>query len=235
LTKYLAGEGVLVADLSAILISHEHRDHCVGAEDIASEHGIPLCANEEVLRACRLTHLSCVDPVRIGQTRRFGDVEVTTFPLEHDAAGHVGFFIRSQGRTLTVATDTGRPNGDLKDAVSQSDLVVIEANHDLQMLQNGPYPFHLRRRVGGPRGHLSNAQTGAIILKSVKRADVNVWLAHLSRENNTPGVALRTVKGMLQREGMSVDVQVAQRDRPSLRWTGAPRPSQLSLFLDEAV
>jgi phosphoribosyl 1,2-cyclic phosphodiesterase len=234
LTKYLAAEGISASDLSAVLISHEHRDHCVGAEEIASEHGVPLYANEQVLRACGLAHLACVDVMPVAQTKSFGDIEVTSFPLEHDAVRHVGFFVRSQGRTLTIATDTGRATADLREAVSESDLVVIEANHDLEMLQRGPYPYHLRRRVGGPRGHLSNLQAGSIIVKNVKRTDVHVWLAHLSKENNTPVLALRTVKRMLQGEGMTLNVEVALRDRPSLRWTGVPKPQQLSLFQNEA-
>jgi phosphoribosyl 1,2-cyclic phosphodiesterase len=233
LSKYLASEGIAASDLSAVLVSHEHRDHCVGAEELASEHGTPVIANEQVLRACGLAHLACVDAMPVGQTRRFGDIEVTSFPLEHDAIRHVGFFVRSQGRTLTIATDTGKATGDLRDAVSESDLVVIEANHDLHMLQTGPYPYHLRRRVGGPRGHLSNLQAGGIIVKHVKRPDVRVWLAHLSKENNTPLLALRTVRRVLQGEGMTLNVEVAQRDRPSLRWTGAPRPRQLSLWQHE--
>jgi phosphoribosyl 1,2-cyclic phosphodiesterase len=231
LEKYLASEGIRPADLSAVLISHEHRDHCLSAPDLANEYRVPIWANADVLRAIGLHEDPQSRLIDINQPVLFGDVQVTCFPVQHDSVCPVGFLVRICGRTLAIATDLGNPTRSVTDAVEESDLVVLEANHDTEMLHNGRYPYHLRRRVAGPEGHLSNAQAAAILAQHVRNEETEVWLAHLSRENNTPGLAMMTVRNHLRSHGLqSLTIGVAQRDRPSLRWTGSPRPRQLSLF-----
>jgi phosphoribosyl 1,2-cyclic phosphodiesterase len=161
----------------------------------------------------------------------FGDVEVTSFPVSHDAVRPVGFLIRTGERTVTIATDLGEATPELLEAVAASDLVVLEANHDVDMLRHGRYPYHLRRRVASRTGHLSNTQAAAILEQHLKGEETEVWLAHLSKENNLPKVALKTVQQALRATGLgAAQAQVALRDRPSVRWTGMPRPRQLSLF-----
>lgn len=231
LQRYLHAEGIKAGDLSGIFISHEHRDHCVAARDLAVAHDSPVWANDAVLRACGFHDMPGAQVLDVGIPTLFGDVEVTTFPVEHDAVCPVGFLIRVEGRTIAIATDLGHVSPEVAGAVELADLVVIEANHDLQMLQEGRYPHHLRKRVAGPRGHLSNSQAAGILASNIKRDGVEVWLAHLSKENNTQALALRTVKGTLKSAGLgTLAVDVAQRDKPSRRWTGYGRPRQLSLF-----
>jgi phosphoribosyl 1,2-cyclic phosphodiesterase len=235
LRKHLAAEGITLDTLTAVLISHEHRDHCAAVLDLADQFNVPILANEEVLRACGLLGRSQAQPIDVGRPILIGDVEVTSFPVSHDAVRPVGFFAQTQGKAVTLATDTGKPTPEMLEAVGASDLVVLEANHDVDMLQNGRYPHHLRRRVAGPTGHLSNSQAAAILAKVLKSADVDVWLAHLSKENNTSALALQTVRRTLKSIGLRPRVDVVQRDRPSLRWTGVPRPQQLSLFGVEGI
>jgi phosphoribosyl 1,2-cyclic phosphodiesterase len=235
LQKHLAAEGIALEEVSAVLLSHEHRDHCVAAVDIAKKYGIPIVANAEVLHACGLTGLREAETMEVDRPTLFGDVEVTSFPISHDAVRPVGFFACTQGRSIAIATDTGNATPQMLDAIAASDLIVVEANHDVEMLQSGRYPQHLRRRVAGPTGHLSNHQTAGILARCVQRPDVEVWLAHLSKENNTQALALKTVRRTLKAIGLALSVDVAQRDRPSLRWTGLARPQQLSLFGAEAV
>jgi phosphoribosyl 1,2-cyclic phosphodiesterase len=231
LEKYLGGEGVSPGALSAVLVSHEHRDHCLAASDLAAEHGVPVCANAEVLKAMGLQGHPHAQVLPVGGSTMFGDVEVTSFPVQHDSVCPVGFLVKTSGRTIAIATDLGHPTGEVAEAVSVADLIVLEANHDTDMLQNGRYPHHLRRRVAGPRGHLSNTQAAGILLKNVRSDDVEVWLAHLSKENNSPTLAMKTVRSYLKSGGLGgLPVAVAQRDKPSLRWTGQARPRQLSLF-----
>lgn len=234
LERFLEGEGLTPDRLTGVLISHEHRDHCVAAEDLARRHGVPVWANEEVLGATGLRGLPSAAVLEVGRPMLFGDVEVTSFPVSHDAVRPVGFMARTQERTLVVATDLGKPTPEVTEAVSLGDLVVIEANHDPEMLWNGSYPMYLRRRVAGPTGHLANEQTADILVKNVRHERVDVWLAHLSKNNNSASVALRTVRGVLKTMGLSgLHVDVARRDRPSLAWNGMPRPAQLSLFSSE--
>jgi phosphoribosyl 1,2-cyclic phosphodiesterase len=234
LERHLAAEGVAAADLSAVLISHEHRDHCQSAGDLTARFRTPIYANEKVLRATGLhseRHAAILD---VGVPQRFGDVEVTTFTVSHDAVCPVGFFVRIGERSIVIATDLGNATPDVVEAVERADLVVLEANHDPEMLAQGRYPYHLRKRVSGPTGHLSNSQAASILVKHVKHEGVDVWLAHLSKENNTPALATRTVRRALAAVGLgAVGVGVAQRDKPSLRWSGIPRPRQLSLFSGE--
>jgi phosphoribosyl 1,2-cyclic phosphodiesterase len=235
LRTHLAAEGIDPSAITALLISHEHRDHCAGAQDLATKYRIPVCANSEVLQAAGLSGLPSAEVMDVGKPMKFGDVEVTSFPVPHDAVRPVGFVARVQERTITIATDLGSVTDEVIEAVEQADLLVLEANHDTEMLQRGRYPYHLRRRVAGPSGHLSNTQTANALVRHLSRHDVDVWLAHLSKENNTPALALRTVQRALKARGWdSVTVGVAQRDRPSLRWDGIGRPRQLSLFAEGA-
>jgi phosphoribosyl 1,2-cyclic phosphodiesterase len=235
LRKHLAAEGIALESLSAVLISHEHRDHCIAVSDLIDGYDIPIVANEDVLRACGALGSRSAQPLDAGRPLLIGDVEIRSFPISHDAVRPVGFFAQTQHRSLVVATDTGQPTPEMLEAVAAADLIVLEANHDLDMLQNGRYPRQLRRRVAGPTGHLSNTQAAGILATMLKRPDVEVWLAHLSKENNTPALALQTVRRTLKTIGLSPRVDVVQRDRPSLRWTGMPRPQQLPLFALEGA
>lgn len=231
LLGYLAAEGVHPESLTGIFISHEHRDHCASARDLAASHGATVCANVDVLRALGLHEFPRAHILELQQPILFGDVEVRCFPVQHDAVSPVGFLIQVAGRAIAIATDLGEATPAVTAAVKCADLVVLEANHDPDLLHNGRYPRHLQRRVAGPTGHLSNGQAGALLADSLKDSETEIWLAHLSKANNTPALALKTVRNGL-RNGLldSPTVGVALRDRPSLRWTGARRPRQLSLF-----
>lgn len=236
LVRYLQHEDLEPQTLSALLISHEHRDHCTSAHDLAHQFRVPVCANSEVLTAIGLADAPRTRLLDTGRPALFGDVEVTPFAVSHDAVRPVGFMIRAQGRTIVIATDLGEVTPEVSEAVRQADLAVIEANHDLEMLHNGRYPYHLRRRVAGPTGHLSNSQAASLVVNHAKGHATDIWLAHLSKENNTPALAARTVRRCLKEAGMGgMYVDVALRDRPSLRWTGVPRPRQLGLFEDGAL
>jgi phosphoribosyl 1,2-cyclic phosphodiesterase len=231
LRKYLAGAGLQPEELSAVFVSHEHRDHCLAARDLAVDCGTAIYSNSHVLKAIGVHDLPASRVVEPGERVLIGDVEVGTFRVQHDAVCPVGFLIQVGDRTISLATDLGDTTHEVQEAVSRADLVILEANHDYDMLRNGRYPYHLRRRVSSSTGHLSNSQAAKILAESVKDEGADVWLAHLSKENNTPALALQTVRQRLKgcrRTPISVDV--LRRDRPSLRWTGARRPEQLSLF-----
>lgn len=231
LEKLLVAEGVAPESLGGILISHEHRDHLGSAAELAERYHTPIWANDEVLRAAGLAGLPSAAVLEVGRPMLLGDVEVTSFPVSHDAVRPVGFVARAAGRVITVATDLGKPDGHLHDAVAAADLIVLESNHDPEMLHSGRYPPHLRRRVAGPTGHLANHQAAEVLARHVKSDGVDVWLAHLSRNNNTQTLALRTVGGILRATGLNrLKVAVARRDRPSLIWTGQEQPRQLGLF-----
>lgn len=236
LANYLRSEDLAPEHISAVILSHEHHDHCIAAPDLAVKYNVPVWANLEVLRATGLHSAPCARILPVGSPVVVGGVEITAFPVRHDAVNPVGFTLRAHNRTVTIATDLGTVDDTVCEAVARADLVVIEANHDLDMLHRGRYPYHLRARVSGPLGHLSNVQAARMLAHSLRGEQVEVWLAHLSRENNSASLASRTVRGVLHASGLgNVPIAIAQRDKPSLRWDGLPKPRQLSLFSAEAA
>jgi phosphoribosyl 1,2-cyclic phosphodiesterase len=231
LRRYLGEAGLTPEDLTAVFVSHEHRDHCLSARDLALDCGAPVYSNSHVLRAIGLQGTPKSRVVEPGDAALIGDVEIGTFRVQHDAVCPVGFLVHVAGRTISLATDLGEVTDGVQEAVNRADLVILEANHDYAMLHNGRYPYHLRRRVSSSTGHLSNSQAAQILAESVRPDAAEVWLAHLSKENNTPTLALQTVRQQLKSaRRVSVTVDVLRRDRPSLRWTGMVRPRQLSLL-----
>jgi len=227
----LRRDDVAVGQLSAVLLSHEHRDHALSARDLALLHDVPVWSNEAVLRAAGVHDLTQSAILPVGVPTLFGDVEVTTFHVSHDASCPVGFLVKTDCKVIVIATDLGCESEDLCTLIQGGDLVVLEANHDTQLLRQSRYPAHLQRRVSGPTGHLSNVQSASILSRHIRNENASVWLAHLSRENNTPALALRTVQRALRHAGLAhVAIDIALRDKPSMRWDTEPRPVQMSLF-----
>jgi phosphoribosyl 1,2-cyclic phosphodiesterase len=231
LRRYLGGEGLQAGDLSAILLSHEHGDHAMGVDELIGVESVPVWTAEGTAMAMGLGDNPNTHRLQEDGSQSFADVEVRTFPVPHDAARPVGFLIRVDGRVIVIATDLGRATRAVAAAIAEANLVVLESNHDAHMLRSGPYPFGLRQRVAGPYGHLSNHQAGALLAASLRERRAEVWLAHLSRENNTRRLAVDTVRAAMKATGLrSVHLNVAGRDRPSLRWNGEGPPRQLGLF-----
>jgi phosphoribosyl 1,2-cyclic phosphodiesterase len=227
LERFLRLRGVDAASLSALFLSHEHTDHIRGAGALARRHGIPVVANEATFRAAAewLGPLPERVVLPTGGECSAGPIRVRVFPVSHDAAEPVGFWIAAGGAHVCICTDLGEPTPAVREPLAGSDLLVLEANHDLTMLWDGPYPPALKRRVAGPRGHLANATTAQLLLDlGADGRARTVWLAHLSATNNTPDCAHAAVRGPLERAAYAhLRLEVAQRDRPSVTWE-APAP-----------
>lgn len=234
LLKALAAERVDAHKLAAAFVSHEHRDHVQAAETLAVSYRVPIMANEHVLKASGLRERPEAYVVEVGKPTIVGDVEVQTFPVPHDSVSPVGFRLRNGGKTICIATDLGDDCPELGGHIGDADLVILEANHDPAMVLNGLYPRHLQRRIMSSTGHLSNGQAAAILMRYVRRNGVDVWLAHLSQNNNTPKLAQSTVSRLLRGAGLDrLRVDVVARSKPSLIWPPPPKPTQLSLFGEE--
>ena len=231
IADYLAHRGVAPEDLAGILVTHEHSDHCRSARQLSDRYGVPLFATRGTLghRTLRASaHARVVEPER---PFRLGDLEIQPFLVPHDAAEPVGFRILGDAGAVCITTDLGFVPDGVIPRFRDNDLLVLEANHDEQMLHAGPYPQFLKQRVLGRHGHLSNGATGEALVACGDRVPSQVWLAHLSLTNNTPTHAKRVVANHLRAAGLGhVAVDVAQRNRPSLHWSSGPRTVQLPLF-----
>ena len=207
--------------LSAIMISHEHDDHIKGAGVLSRKYNLPIYASKGTWRAmeqligpvavCNKIIFSSYAPFEIG------DITVTPFPIPHDACEPVGYSFSTAGKKITVATDIGHINLNLLNCFQDSDLLMLESNHDLEMLNAGPYPWNLKRRIAGKDGHLSNDAAGKVVAYMAERGTKRFLLGHLSKKNNFPELAYQTVCNALcgksLKPGADVMLDVVLRDR----------------------
>lgn len=228
LRKYLAGLGLVPESLSAILVTHEHSDHALSVVPFSGGLGLPVYATQGTLDRIGVAaaYSRVISP---GRAFHLGGLEVMALPVPHDAAEPVAFHFTDGRARICVATDLGHIPGHLQPVLASADLLVIEANHDRQLLAAGPYPAWLKDRVAGELGHLSNDDVVALVRSFRSSFPREVWLAHLSENNNRPSLARKTVLRALDQMGVdSVPVRVAARHGPSLHWD-SDFPQQLSL------
>lgn len=222
LEYYLRQRGTSASQLSAIFVSHEHIDHLRGAGMLARRYKLPVVASEGTFLAgvCQFGALPDKVVQPIGREVHIGDVTVRTFAVSHDAAETVGFWIEAGGRNIVICTDLGCETASIREPLEAADLLVLEANHDVQRLWRGPYHPALKKRVAGPYGHLSNAEAARLVSELARDSRPRtVWLAHLSAANNTPALAIESVTELLDREGCThLEIAVLARDRPSHIW-----------------
>lgn len=184
--------GVDPDGIKAVLVTHEHSDHVAGVRVFASRHKVPVFATPATLEELRFSGIAnnTVNSYEINSVLDLGDIYVSAFHNSHDAVDCVGYRVElSDGRTVSVCTDTGYVTDDAKKAVSGSDLVFLESNHEISMLQNGAYPYPLKQRILSDKGHLSNAAADMFAKDLIESGTTRLVLAHLSRENNVPEIA----------------------------------------------
>ncbi len=183
--------------LSAMLLTHEHVDH-VRSIGWFTKRNVPVVATAGTASATGLSP-SAYTRVIPGKHISLDGLVIHALAVSHDALEPCGFLIETPEIRMTVVTDIGCANDDLVEPLKTSDLIVLEANHDESMLRRGPYPTHLKRRVLSDHGHLSNADCAELLARSLvgRSTPSTIWLAHLSQTNNSPAIALRSVKTVL--------------------------------------
>ncbi|HXZ53240.1 MAG TPA: MBL fold metallo-hydrolase [Burkholderiales bacterium] len=191
--RRLARLGLAPADLSAIVLTHEHDDHASGAFAFAARHGLELCMTRGTQRALQ----ESAGPASGIATRlvdartpfAVGDLELHPFTVPHDAREPVQYVLSDGARRLGVLTDIGAPTRHVEETLSGCDGLVLECNHDLEMLWGGSYPKWLKERIAGPFGHLANSQSEHLLAALDRSRLKHVVAAHLSEQNNRPGLA----------------------------------------------
>ncbi|SHK55019.1 Phosphoribosyl 1,2-cyclic phosphodiesterase [Selenomonas ruminantium] len=209
--KGLASLGVEASSLDGILVTHEHRDHVAGLVTLSKWYHLPIFTRPgtiEHMKERAAIPAECFCPV--GEHFSINGLSVDSFNIPHDAAEPVGFCLRGR-RTVTLATDLGFVTANVQAALEGADVLILESNHDPEVLKQGAYPWHLKRRILSNRGHLANSDAAWALLRMQKRPE-KVFLAHLSEENNRPDLAEDTVQGILARQGVNIDLTVASQN-----------------------
>ncbi|MDN4081389.1 MBL fold metallo-hydrolase [Paenibacillus polymyxa] len=192
-------------ELDGILVTHEHSDHVKGLGAMARKYNLPIYANEKTWFAISNAVGQIADDNRrileTGATREFESLRVESFGISHDAAEPVGYSFYDGTEKLSVATDLGYVSDKVKQAISDADVLVLEANHDVEMLRMGRYPWNIKRRILSDIGHLSNEMAGAILSELLTGRTKRTYLAHLSRDHNMMELAKLTVRGAMEDRG----------------------------------
>ncbi len=215
--KSLNSIGLSCNIISAILITHDHSDHVKGAGILSRRHNIPIFATQKTLRNMTESYLGSVENtyvVKSGQVFGFNGVNILPFEIPHDSCEPVGYALYGEDKKVCVATDIGHINDLIVENLSDSHIILLESNHDGEMLKNGPYPAHLKRRVAGKRGHLSNNEAGELLSTIFSDKLRHVYLGHLSHENNLPLLAMDTVVRTLEKNGIHIsgcEFRIAER------------------------
>lgn len=197
-------QGVAPQQIRAVLLTHEHGDHALSAAALARRYGLPVVCNAATREAlaAELAGLP-VELLPVGESAAVGPFSLRSFRVSHDAADPVGYRISACGVTAAVAIDLGSWTDDTVAALSGADLLVVEANHDRELLRASPYPWAIQQRIFGPRGHLDNVQCGELLARVCAGRPCDVWLAHLSEQTNTPRVATSGVRRVLELAGVA--------------------------------
>ena len=221
----LMSADICAGDLSGILVTHEHTDHIRALGMLARRYGLPIYATAGTIEGImECSSLGDIDPslcrvISADHELEIGTLTVRPFSIPHDAAEPVGFRISSGDRSVAVSTDIGHCSEYLIDNLQGLNALLIEANHDVRMLEAGPYPYYLKRRILSDVGHMSNETCGRLLCEVLNDMMKYVILGHLSKENNYPDLAYESVcceihEGRCCYEPGDFDIRVASRDMP---------------------
>ena len=216
LAARLVAIGVEPSSITACVVTHEHIDHVRGAGVAQAKWGWALHASGGTVRESEHLCDSVVNEFSAGATLSIGRADITTVGVSHDATEPVGLVItdRASGARAAIVYDLGAVTSEVRCAVRDVDVLVIEANHDVGMLRSGPYPRYLQARIASRSGHLSNRDSAALCADAAHGSMSHVVLAHLSETNNEPELATTTVAGALGRTRFRGKVSAAAQHAP---------------------
>ena len=214
ISEQLRHLGLGLADLTHILITHSHSDHVSALPVLLKHSGAALVCSCDTYSAIARKLPPDVPKLLFEEGERFllGDCPVRTFATPHDAPGSCGYVLGAGREQVALCTDMGTMTGEIFEAIRGSRAVLLEFNHDVEMLKTGPYPYPLKRRILSDQGHLSNAFAAKVAARLCGTGTSHVILAHLSAENNRPQLALDAARQALEAEGLEAELILAPRD-----------------------
>lgn len=207
--------------IDGIFITHEHVDHSKGVGVLSRRYNIPIYANKNTFKGMEKTigklKEENMQVFNTGEDLIFKDLQIHPFNIFHDALEPVGYAIYYKNKKISIITDTGWVNDEIIDNIKDSNLYLLESNHDVEMLKFGSYPYYLKQRIMGEHGHLSNDDAAGVLSNILTKGKEVVLLCHLSQDNNAPCLAIQTVTNTLKDKGIDVlkDIKLglSHRDR----------------------
>lgn len=203
-------------NINGILITHEHSDHTLSLGTISRKYNIPIYSNKETALAIKNVNLDNFNYFKIDEEFWINDLQIKPFSIPHDAANPCGFSIYNSGKKITIATDLGHMNNYLLENLKYSNLLLLESNYEPEMLSCSKYPFSLKQRISGPKGHLPNSIAGQTISYLYDYNLETVLLGHLSKESNIPELAYQSVISELHSNNIDlnkINIGIASRDK----------------------
>ena len=224
--KTLKEYGLSLEMVHAVFITHDHADHIKSAGTLGEKYGIPIYSTPQIhiginKNYCMTEKLTSASVRYIEKEIPliFKDFSITAFEVPHDGTDNVGYHIEINGKVFSFMTDLGYVPSTATPYIQKTNYLIIEANYDSEMLNMGPYPRHLKERIAGPNGHMCNLDTGNYLAETYHQGLKHIWLCHLSKENNHPELAHKTIDFILRKKGIitGTDVQltVLKRSTPS--------------------
>ena len=206
-----------LSEINAILITHEHTDHIQGLKTLAFKWGIPVLANHETAKGIVETFRECpkFKIFSTGETFEFGDLEIHPFSIQHDTLDPVAFTSKVDGLKMGFCTDLGFATSLVQNHLKQCDYLVIESNHEPSMVYASARPMIYKQRVLSRSGHLSNEACGNLLAHIFHSGLKHAHLAHLSSECNSPEVAIKVIREILEQHGIQLEMTVAPQERIS--------------------
>ena len=221
--KFLKDMDISMQTIMGVLITHNHTDHIKGLEVLIRKNSLPAFTTRKIWKSILTPktkiYNDCIREIPIQEKFHLAGFDIEAFPVSHDAPETIGFHVSAGDKKVTIATDLGHISSTIAPYIREANLLVIESNYDEEMLLNGGYPHYLKARIRSNHGHLGNHQTSVFLADIINENLSHICLAHLSKNNNTPEKALKTLQNTFLERGIKLNgkqqILILNRNKPT--------------------